>query len=206
MLILDLDDTIFQTNSINPKIIEPAISIIENYYNSIETKVENIILDLWSKPIDIVFKKYKTPESIISDFYIEIEKIDYKQLKIKPFKDYQIIQSIKKRKILVTTGIQELQMAKIKALDIESDFESIKIDDPRLNPRKYKLDIFRKILDETEITPKEIWVIGDNPDSEIKAGKKLGMNTIQRKSETKKPSKYSDYQIKSFNELLNILN
>lgn len=206
LLIFDLDDTIFQTNSINPKIVKPAISILKEYYYSTEVEVGDIISALWSKPIDFVFEKFKTPKSIVSKFYKQVEKIDFKQLKIELFEDYQIVQSIRKRKILVTTGIKELQMAKIRALGIESDFESIKIDDPRFNPRKHKLDIFSEILNTTELTPTEIWVIGDNPDSEIKAGKKLGMNTIQRKSKTKKSSEYADYEIESFNELIQILN
>ena len=50
-----------------------------------------------------------------------------------------------------------------------------------------------------------MYLIGDNPESEIKAGKKLGMRTIQRKSDSKVSSKYSDYEIESFEELKEII-
>ena len=207
MLILDLDDTIFQTNSINPEIFESAFSIIHNYYHSRETgiPIEKMITALWSQPHDLVFSKYKTPTYIISEFYTQISTINYSTLNIKTFDDYKWIRNNSKRKILVTTGLKELQLAKIKALGIESDFEAIKIDDPRLHPRQHKLDIFKQILKETAIAPKEIWVIGDNPDSEIKAGKQLGMNTVQRKSSSKKSSLFADYEIDSFAELIEIL-
>lgn len=148
---------------------------------------EEIISDLWSKPIDEVFSTHKIPKEIASIYYQEIAALLF-------------------RKILVTTGLRELQMAKINALGIESDFEMIYIDDPREKPRRHKINIFNEILNETQQRPQEIWVIGDNPESEMKAGKALNMNTIQRKSSSKKSSQYSDYEIDSFEELKEIIN
>jgi len=207
MLLLDLDDTIFQTNSMNPKIFDSAISVIRKYYSSKKTEenIEKIELELWSNPIDVVFSKYQTPKIIRTEFYKRIRNINYATLNISTFKDYEVIKSLAVTKILVTTGLKELQLGKIKALGIESDFESIHIDDPQIKPRQYKIDIFKQILNDSKIAPEEIWVIGDNPDSEIKAGKKLGMRTIQRKSNSKKSSKFSDYEIESFEELKGIL-
>ncbi|MEM9889028.1 MAG: HAD hydrolase-like protein [Bacteroidota bacterium] len=93
----------------------------------------------------------------------------------------------------------------VKALGIENDFDAIFIDDPRQTPRQHKMDIFKQILFETKKDPKEIYVIGDNPASEIKAGKQLGMKTIQRKSRHKKIAKFADYVIESFEELGSII-
>jgi len=191
----------------NPKIFNDAISVVKRYYDTSElnVKVGEIISELWSKPVDEVFLKYKTPKTIVDEFYNKIADIDFSKLKIKPFDDYEAIQSISIKKILVTTGLRELQTAKIKALGIASDFDSIRIDDPREKPRQYKMDIFKQILTETKKSPKEIWIIGDNPESEIKAGKILGMRTIQRKSKTKESSEYADFEIASFRELKNII-
>ena len=208
MLILDLDDTIFKTKSMNPKLFDSAIDVVKKYYRTIEATAlaDKLIAELWSIPIDVVFSKYSTPKEIELEFYQEIAKIDFNKLDISVFEDYRFIQTITKRKFLVTTGLKELQFAKIKALEIESDFEAIYIDDPRLTPRNSKRLIFEQILQETQQSPHEIWVIGDNPDSEIKAGKDLNMNTIQRKSSSKKASKYADYEITSFEELKYIIN
>ncbi|MEM9848734.1 MAG: HAD family hydrolase [Bacteroidota bacterium] len=207
MLLLDLDDTIFETKSIDPAVFEPAFSIISEYYQSIEPAIviEAITSELWSKPTDVVFQKYKTPHSIVLKFYEQLERIDHKALQIKTFEDYAVLQSIPQRKILVTTGLRGLQIAKIKALGIESDFEAIKIDDPRLNPRQHKIDIFRQILKVTALPPETIWVIGDNPNSEIKAGRTLGMRTIQRKSSHRSSDSCADYEIESFAELTEIV-
>ncbi|MEL7121213.1 MAG: HAD hydrolase-like protein [Bacteroidota bacterium] len=207
MLILDLDDTIFQTNSMNPKIFDPAFSVIKAHYYSTQadTNAEQMILEMWEKPLDVVFAKYNTPEAVIAEFYKKVGNVDFRELEIKTFQDYKVIESLPQRKILVTTGLEELQWAKISALGIESDFESIKIDDPRSNPRRYKIDIFRQILQETGMLAEDIWVIGDNPESEIKAGNQLGMNTIQRKSKSKNISELADYVVDSFNEVIDIL-
>lgn len=207
MIIIDLDDTIFQTKSMNPQIFDPAISIVKRYYETQaeERKVDEIISALWSKPVDVVFTNFKTPQTVVSDFYHQIANIDYNQLDIQPYDDYKIISSLPGKKILVTTGLQELQKAKIKALGIEKDFDSVHIDDPRKRPRQHKIDIFKQILLETKKAPSDIWVIGDNPESELKAGKQLGMRTIQRKSSTKLSSVYADFEIESFEELKNIL-
>lgn len=207
MIILDLDDTIFETKSMNPRIFDSAITLIEDYYqqhHSIQ-KSKKVITELWSYPIDVVFKKHNTEEALVNQFYQMIAEIDFRDLNIKTFEDYKEIKNLHKRKILVTTGLKELQLAKIKALGIENDFEEIYIDDPRQFPRKYKVDIFRQILLNSKINPENVWVIGDNPDSEIKVGKELGMKTIQRKSKHKKIAELADYKIESFVELEEIL-
>ncbi|MEM1119221.1 MAG: HAD family hydrolase [Bacteroidota bacterium] len=207
MIILDLDDTIFQTSSMNPKIFDSAFSVLRNYYESVDlsANVDKIITALWTNPIDVVLTQCKIPTTVVSAFYKQIESVDFNTLSITPFEDYEIMQSIEINKILVTTGLTQLQMAKVKALEIKSDFDAIKIDDPRIKPRQYKLDIFRQILIQSKIDPKKIWVIGDNPNSELKAGKQLGMNTIQRRSASKQSSKYADYEISSFEEIVDIL-
>lgn len=207
MLIIDLDDTIFHTQSMDPKIFDSAISVIKNYYHSNEliVKGNELIAELWLRPTDDVFSEYGTPKEIVAKFYQAIAKIDFNELDIQAFDDYKAIASIALSKVLVTTGLRELQWAKIKALGIESDFEAIYIDDPRDQPRRHKINIFKQILEETQKAPEEIWIIGDNPESEIKAGKALKMNTIQRKSPSKPSSKYADYEIDTFEELKKII-
>lgn len=206
MLILDLDDTIFETKSMNPKIFESSILVLKNYYsNKAPYKWKKIEMDLWSKPIDIVFSTYNTPKEIVERFNTEISTIEFKELNISPFKDYHIIRNNTSNKVLVTTGLKELQMAKVKALAIENDFERIYIDDPREVPRRNKKQIFESILEEFKLLPEHIWIIGDNPESEIKAGKALKMKTIQRKSASKKISRLSDFVISSFEELSEII-
>lgn len=206
MIILDLDDTIFETSSMNPKLFDSAISIVKKYYQneSIELS-EEIVGKLWTDPADKVFDKYKTPEEIVQAFYNEICSVDFKELQIKTYEDYPVLREIETTKVLVTTGLTELQNAKINALGIREDFESVHIDDPRLIPRMHKYKIFSNILDHFNLQSEEIWVIGDNPESEIKAAHSLGMKTIQRLTKSKPVSGLADFRIKTFKELKDIL-
>lgn len=51
----------------------------------------------------------------------------------------------------------------------------------------------------------QIWVIGDNPQSVLKAGHELGLRTIQRIKDKKTPSIYAEFTIQSFAELETII-
>ena len=202
MLILDLDDTIFKTNSMKAEIFEPAVLLIQGYFEKEygEEKASEVIEELWKFPFDSIAQKYHIPQNIQIDFFKTLDEIDY-QLNISTFEDYPQLKQLKKRKILVTTGFKKLQQAKIKALKIEGDFEAIFIDDPREKDRAFKKGIFEKILAKEKLQPEEVWVIGDNPDSELKAGKALGMNTIQRLKRKDSKAKNADYTIETFKEL-----
>ena len=207
MLIVDLDDTIFQTSSIGMDVFSVAISSLRTSDELIVMGValDSMIEELWSTPSDYVFRKYEVPHHIVSRFYIDVASIDYKTLDIQPYDDYAILKSLSIDQVLVTTGLRELQWAKINALGIAKDFIQIKIDDPRDDPRIRKIGIFRQILMEARLQPSDIWVIGDNPESELKAAKALGMKTIQRRSQTKASSCYADFEIPSFAELKQLL-
>lgn len=206
MLILDLDNTIFETNSISPELFNPIFEIIQSFYNSNgETeKATKIIAELWTTPMDSVFEKYTTPKVIQDQAYDKLNDLDFK-LQIETYADYDVLNKFNHQKILVTTGFEKLQKAKIQSLKIESDFNKIFIDDPLSKARKYKLGIFKKILEQSQLEANEIWVIGDSVENEIKAGKKLGMNTIQRLKKGTEKSKYSDFGIETFHELIEIL-
>ncbi len=207
MIILDLDDTIFKTSTINRSIFDSAIHTIKGFYqNATKYNSDTIINELWERPIDVVFNTYSTPIEIREEVYVKISEINYHELEIKPFCDYSVIKEYGMKKLLVTTGLTEMQNAKIDALGIRNDFEAIFIDDPRTNPRINKFQIFEGILNRTGKKPDQVWVIGDNPESEIEAAHRLGINTIQRKSETKRRSEIANYYIESFNELSGIFN
>lgn len=50
------------------------------------------------------------------------------------------------------------------------------IDEPA---RKGKEALFTAILERYQLRPAEVLAVGDNPDSEIEAGNRLGMTTVQ---------------------------
>lgn len=200
-LILDLDDTIFETKTITMDqvalIFEHFRSVTKNDYSP--TELENIITDLWKVPFDVVSKKYQFTPEVNAKFSKAVEIQEY-QFDIKPFQDFEYIQKLHLPKVLVTTGFKKLQLAKIKALGIESVFDQIQIDEVDSDNRIFKKGIFESILSNSSYEEQFI-VIGDNPDSELRAGKELGLKTIQMAKFGQERSNYSDYHVSSFEEI-----
>ena len=200
-IILDLDDTIFQTRSMEAKLFEPffhhLISKLKDNFE--QNTIDDIVNDLWARPIDTVIEKYNIPHTTITSSIELLENLDL-NLSIKPYQDYDFIRGLQIQKFLVTTGLTALQTAKIKALKIENDFTKIIINDSVIETRT-KLDIFKDLIVEYNLIPETTFVIGDNECSEIKAGNSLNLVTVQILREHVIKGNTAKYHIKSFKEL-----
>lgn len=205
-IILDLDDTIFQTKSMDAKIFEPFFKhlVLNLKPNFNQQDIERVTSDLWQRPFDVVIKKYNIPLSTVTESIDLLENLDL-HLKISTFHDYTFIKNLKTQKLLVTTGITALQIAKIKALKIENDFDKIVINDT-LKESKTKQDIFNDLKLELNLNPETTFVIGDNPESEIEAGNALNFITIQILRNNVIKGGNAKYYINSFAELDLIIN
>ena len=206
LLIFDLDDTLFETKSIEKKSVKPIFDrfeiLLSDKYG--KNKTLQILPELWKYPFDFVSNKYEFGDYLNSEFSGLVNNYEY-ELNIKTFEDYNIIKNLTQHKMLVTTGFLKLQKAKIKSLSIETDFSEIYIDDILDPKRIFKKGIFENILIENKIKPELVYIIGDNPNSELKAGFELDLNVIQVSKFGQKKSKYADYNISDFNELVAIL-
>lgn len=204
-IILDLDYTVFQTNTIDKKVLDPFFENLLKDINPLFSNktIENIVSDLWKDSWDVVIEKYKIPKGIFSKSVRVLESLPLK-LEVSTYSDYSFVKNYSIDKFLVTTGLTYLQKAKIKALNIENDFKEIIIND-RLIESKTKLDIFREIIDRHNLVPEKTYVIGDNPNSEIQAGNHLNLMTIQILRENIKKGNNAKYYINSFEDLKNII-
>ena len=99
------------------------------------------------------------------------------ELPMQPFEDYRHIKTVDLPKFLVTTGFTKLQWSKVKMLGIEDDFVEIHIVDPETS-KQTKRDVFADIMKMHNYKPEDILVIGDDPESEIKAAIELGIDTF----------------------------
>ncbi|MFK7771204.1 MAG: HAD family hydrolase [Saprospiraceae bacterium] len=206
MLILDLDDTIFETKSMSDSSFSVIIKMIRNLLSDkieMET-ISDLIEDLWRRPFDIVMNRFEIDRSIQNQIALQINSLDF-DLNISTFEDYNYLKKVNIEQVLVTTGFTKLQLTKIKALGIENDFTEIFVDDPSEKNRIYKKGIFQKIIQKSNKSPNQIWVIGDNSESEIKAGNELGLRTILRLKEGEEKSTNAEYSIHSFAELQKII-
>jgi putative hydrolase of the HAD superfamily len=60
-------------------------------------------------------------------------------------------------------------------------------------------------LENGKLTPTEVFVIGDNPDSEIEAGTRLGMRTVQILRPGVPRGDNATYYVETFDELKMLL-
>ncbi|MGI4751344.1 MAG: HAD family hydrolase [Janthinobacterium lividum] len=122
-----------------------------------------------------------------------------------PFEDYLPLRDLKIEKFLVTGGYTKFQKCKIKQLDISKDFKEIFIPDPAKSNLE-KVDIFKQILIKYHYEPKDVLVIGDNPEAEIAAAKELGIETYLYDYQEKYSPALVDYYGTNYKNLPDILN
>ncbi len=120
----------------------------------------------------------------------------------------QVLNAIKVPKVLISKGEPGIQQQKVDVLGIRPYFEEICV---CASPEE-KQALFKRLMDNYHITdPKDIVVIGDRLDSEIRAGKMLGFTTIRLlhgKYKDLKPKdafEVPDYTIKTLREVLEII-
>jgi FMN phosphatase YigB (HAD superfamily) len=93
--------------------------------------------------------------------------------------DLAVLREIPAKFFLVTSGFRRLQQSKLKALGIAHLLTGLHIDAIDESGPKGKLHAFQSILRDHQLSPKELLIVGANPDSEIAAGNQLEMVNIQ---------------------------
>ena len=96
-----------------------------------------------------------------------------------------MLENLKKRNILlgiITNGKGQFQMDNIQALGIEHYFKVILISE-WMGMKKPDPRIFKKALEEINISPYESIFIGDHPENDVKASQNIGMLGIWKKDD-----------------------
>ncbi|GGA95263.1 MULTISPECIES: HAD family hydrolase [Mucilaginibacter] len=192
-IILDLDNTIYPVSSIADHLFNELFNFLDQHITG--EGIEHINKakeDLKKVPYQKVADKYQFSDLIKNKGLELLNNIEYNR-PMQPFDDYKHIRETKITKFLVTTGFTKLQWSKVKMLNIEADFEAIHIVDPELSPLTKK-DIFALILEKYDYKPEDVLVIGDDPESEIKAASDLGIDTFLYDPENKHPNARVTYR------------
>jgi putative hydrolase of the HAD superfamily len=93
--------------------------------------------------------------------------------------DLAALAELPAQRFLVTSGFRRLQESKIRALNLGPLFTAVYVDAIDEPDRLGKQALFERILGEHGLAPAEVLVIGDNADSEIQAGNRPGIRTVQ---------------------------
>lgn len=180
-LLLDLDHTLFDPESIPRATMEPVFTELRLAHRRIggvsEEALEASIPELMGSPITLVARKYGWPDPLrraCLEASARVVLPDHLPL----FPDVADLIRLPQRKILVTTGVPSVQLQKVAALRLDDWLDRVHIDDALAVPRRGKLAVFRAILAEERLAREQAVVVGDNLEFEIAAGAELGMRTV----------------------------
>lgn len=174
-LILDLDNTLYPVPSIGEELFRPFFEVLRQR-EDFEGELEEIKQDMMRIPFQKVAEKYRFSEQLRQKGNEILQDLTYDK-RITPFEDYTELRKLPQQKFLVTTGYANLQQSKVEQLGIKGDFMEIHIVDPSTT-NQTKKDVFESILRRYQYDVSEVLVVGDDPESELRAGSDLGLSTV----------------------------
>lgn len=206
-LICDLDNTLFPTRAISRSVLQPALDAVRaaNLQGSHvpDTRLEEALEACWDLSFDEVARRYGLPDPLCQVWAEAAERLEAKS-PLELYPDSAVLWTLPLQRFLVTTGYRRFQESKIAALHIQHRFDGIYIDalgDGRLG----KEALFRQLMAEHGLAPHEVAVLGDNAESEIAAGHRLGLWTIQIVRERAVSSSSAHFWIDSLTQLPAVL-
>lgn len=200
-IIYDLDNTIFPVSAIGDKLFGPVFTLIAQSGQH-DHQMDAIKYATMRTPFRIVAQRNNlSPE--LTNKAIELQEMLTYDEPIDTFEDYPEIKNIVADRFLVTTGFKNMQMSKIRQLGIENDFNEVHVVNPVISSKK---EVFADILTRYDYAPHEVLVVGDDPESEIKAAKELGIPTVLYDKNDITDAAEADYKIAHFAKLKDIFN
>jgi putative hydrolase of the HAD superfamily len=186
-MILDLDNTIYPVSSIASHLFKSLFELLDEYAHEMDSEnLHKAKYELTRRPYQFVANQFNFSQAHKTRGITLLRDITY-DLPVEPYDGYALLKTAPLKKFLVTTGFKKLQWSKIKMLNIENDFDEIHIVDPEVSPGTKK-DVFEDIMKRHHYLPADVLVVGDDPESEIKAGVELGIETFLFDPDDKHPN------------------
>jgi FMN phosphatase YigB (HAD superfamily) len=206
VLIFDLDSCLAAADEAGEDLFVPAFKAIRlaNDGNVSEEQLCSAFKDCWRFPFDFIAEKYSFSAAMREAGFTAFRKIEVHQ-PLGGYGDLAELAKLPAKLFLVTSGFPLLQESKVKALGIAHLFTAVHIDSIDEGKGTGKFPVFEKILGEHGFRPDEVLVVGDNPDSEIAAGNRLGMVTIQILRPGVPPSPAATHRVRTLAELKGFL-
>jgi len=179
-IIFDLDNCLSAADEVGRGLLEPVFDAIRraNKGTLPGEALARAFEDCWRHPLDWVAREYGFTGEMLAAGW-EVAARTEVEAPMRGYPDLGALAELPAMLFLVTSGFRRLQDSKIRALGFESLFKAIHVDALDEADRQGKEGLFREILKTYRLAPEEVLIVGDNPDSEIEAGNRLGMRTVQ---------------------------
>jgi FMN phosphatase YigB (HAD superfamily) len=205
-VIFDLDNCLSAGREVPERIYQPGFDAIRQANDGLltEAQLASAFEDAWRLAIDDVAERHKFSAAMKDAAMKAFAKMEMDE-PMHGYPDLHHLRDIDARHFLVTSGFRRLQESKITALGIASWFDEIIIDAIDEPGQRGKEGIFRDLLQQQSLKPRDVLVVGDNPHSEIAAGNRLGCRTIQILRPGVKRGETAWHHIQSLDELLTLI-
>jgi putative hydrolase of the HAD superfamily len=206
VLIFDLDNCLAPATEVGAALYEPAFEAIRRANQGVldAAALENAIADCWKHPLDWVAARHGFSAAMLQAGRDAFRTIEVTQ-PLNGYPDIDIVRKLPGHRHLVTTGFRRLQASKIRALGIASWFDGIHIDAIDEPDRVGKQGLFERILAGGPWRPEQALVIGDNPESELAAARRLGIDAVQTLRPGVTRSDVADHHVTSLDQLFSLL-
>ncbi|MDD5630145.1 MAG: HAD family hydrolase, partial [Elusimicrobia bacterium] len=179
-LIFDLDNCLAAADEVGEELYEPAFHAIRqaNQGRVSDEALKQAFADTWRHPLDWVAARYGFSDAMLAAGWRVFAGMEVSQ-PLHGYGDLAILAELPAQRFLVTSGFRRLQQSKIQALGLAPHFTALYVDAIDEPNRLGKRRLFAQILKEHRLTPAEALIVGDNADSELDAGNRLGIRTVQ---------------------------
>lgn len=174
---IDLDNTIYFTKPNENQLLGGLYQFLENENLGVSNEQFQLAkAEMLRTPFQKVAAKFGFKQLAINRaiaFLINGEVTE----PLIPSEDYYFIKTLKGRKFIVTAGFYKKQTTKVNMLGIADDFEEVYVVDATTSSQNKK-NAFETLIEKHKLNPKDILVIGDDAESEIKFALELGIETF----------------------------
>ena len=179
-ILFDLDNCLSAADEVGPELLEPVFAAVRNANDGAATSetLREAFQACWRLPFNDVAERFGFSTAMRDAGFRAFADIEIRGTMI-GYSDLPTLGELSAKCFLVTSGFRRLQQSKITALGIAARFEAIYIDAIDEAGPHGKERIFRAIIDRYAPRANEVLVVGDNSDSEIAAGNRLGLTTVQ---------------------------
>lgn len=203
-LFVDLDNTLFRTRSIPRAVVRPlrtALVAANRGPDALEPAVlATVLADTWHRPFDVVARDRGLPAALCAAWEAASAELVV-TVPLRPYADVWALGDLAVHRVLVTTGFRRFQESKVAALGVAPLFERVVVDALGEPGRAGKAGIFGALLEELGLAPAEALVVGDSAESEIAAGNRLGIPTVQVLRRGAARAESATYHLRSLRQL-----
>jgi FMN phosphatase YigB (HAD superfamily) len=179
-IIFDLDNCLCPASAVGPDFFGPAFDAVRAANRGVlsEADLERAIAECWYTAFDAVAIQFGFSKAMVDAGHAAFARLEVTS-SLAGYADLPIVRELPGKRYLVTSGFRKLQESRIRALGIATWFDYVFVDaiDEVNHPGKKR--IFESILAQGSWRAHEVVVVGDNPKSELAAGRSLGMVTVQ---------------------------